>query len=86
MMVSARKSGCLLQVVNMICQDTLFYFNCFNAVEQDDPSIGLTGGQLRIRGSLLRDQVFDPVVNQVSFHRSSYHSHCTYSANHRSSP
>ena len=63
----------LLQVANLIYTDTLFQFSCFNAADQDDSSIGLIGGQLRIRGSLLRDSVFDPVVNQVCFHRSIFH-------------
>ena len=51
-------------------KDTLFHFSCFNAVHQDDSSVGLMGGQLRIPGSLLRKHVFDPVVNQVRFYRS----------------
>ncbi|KAF8339486.1 hypothetical protein F5887DRAFT_980246 [Amanita rubescens] len=44
--------------------DLTFHFNCFNAMDPDDRAIGLIGGQLHIRGSLLRENVFDPVVNQ----------------------
>jgi hypothetical protein len=75
MIVSARKCDCLLQVANLIYEDTLFHFSCFNAVDQDDSSVGLMGGQLRIPGSLLRKHVFDPVVNQVRFYRSIIYFH-----------
>lgn len=72
MMVSTRKCDCLMPVANLIYKDTLFHFSCFNAVDKDDSSVGLMGGQLRIPGSLLRKHVFDPVVNQVCFYRSSF--------------
>lgn len=74
MIVSAQKCDCLLKVANWIYKDTLFHFSCFNAVDQDDSSVGLMGGQLRIPGSLLRNYVFDPVVNQVCFYRSIFRS------------
>ncbi|KAJ7128137.1 actin-like ATPase domain-containing protein [Mycena crocata] len=45
--------------------DTIFYFNCFNVEDPDDPSVGLINGQLAIPGHLLREAVFDPVVNEV---------------------
>ncbi|KAJ7036189.1 hypothetical protein C8F04DRAFT_1394417 [Mycena alexandri] len=45
--------------------ETTFYFNCFNVVDLDDPSVGLLNGQLAIPGRLLREAVFDPVVNEV---------------------
>ncbi|KAJ7058145.1 actin-like ATPase domain-containing protein [Mycena amicta] len=46
--------------------DTGFYFTCFDVQDTaDDPSIGLVNGQLGIPGSLLREAVFDPVVDQV---------------------
>ena len=47
--------------------DLMFNFNCFDHVDPDDQAIGLIGGKLHIRGSLLRENVFDPVVNQVLF-------------------
>ncbi|KAF7307712.1 hypothetical protein MKEN_01131300 [Mycena kentingensis (nom. inval.)] len=44
----------------------VFYFTCFNVVDSiDDPSIGLVNGQLGIPGILLREAVFDPVVDEV---------------------
>ncbi|KAJ6476249.1 actin-like ATPase domain-containing protein [Mycena sanguinolenta] len=45
--------------------DTIFYFNCFNVEDPDDTSVGLINGQLAIPGRLLREAVFDPVVNEV---------------------
>jgi hypothetical protein len=45
--------------------DTLFYFTCFNVEDPHDPSVGLYHGQLAIPGSLMRREVFDPVVMQV---------------------
>ncbi|KAJ7482269.1 hypothetical protein B0H11DRAFT_1724058 [Mycena galericulata] len=45
--------------------DTIFYFNCFNVEDPDDPSVGLSNGQLGIPGRLLREAVFDPVVDEV---------------------
>ncbi|KAJ6542699.1 hypothetical protein B0H19DRAFT_957504 [Mycena capillaripes] len=45
--------------------ETIFYFNCFNVEDPDDPSVGLLNGQLAIPGRLLREAVFDPVVNEV---------------------
>lgn len=44
----------------------MFYFTCFNVDDPDDPSVGLINGELAIPGNLLRREVFDPVVNQVS--------------------
>ncbi len=64
MMVSLRNRD---RTADLIYLDLTFHFNCFNAVDPDDRPIGLVGGQLHIRGSLLRDNVFDPVVNQVCF-------------------
>ncbi|KAK7029838.1 heat shock protein 12B [Favolaschia claudopus] len=45
--------------------ETVFYFNCFNVEDPDDRSVGLLNGQLAIPGKLLREAVFDPVVNEV---------------------
>ncbi|KAJ7619528.1 actin-like ATPase domain-containing protein [Roridomyces roridus] len=45
--------------------ETIFYFNCFNVGDADDPSVGLLNGQLGIPGRLLREAVFDPVVDEV---------------------
>ena len=47
--------------------DKMFHFTCFNVDPEDDPSVGLINGELAIPGNLLRREVFDPVVNQVSF-------------------
>lgn len=44
----------------------MFHFTCFNVDDPDDPSVGLVNGELSIPGNLLRREVFDPVVNQVS--------------------
>ncbi|KAK7676060.1 hypothetical protein QCA50_020984 [Cerrena zonata] len=45
--------------------DKMFHFTCFNVDPIDDPSVGLVNGELAIPGTLLRREVFDPVVNQV---------------------
>ncbi|KAF8183795.1 hypothetical protein K438DRAFT_1131087 [Mycena galopus ATCC 62051] len=45
--------------------EIIFYFNCFNVEDPDDPSVGLINGQLAIPGRLIREAVFDPVVNEV---------------------
>jgi hypothetical protein len=45
--------------------DSTFNFTCFNVEDPDDPRIGLINGELSIRGSHLRREVFDPVVNQA---------------------
>lgn len=49
--------------------DTMFHFECFNPSpnpsDMDDPQAGLVNGQLSIPGSDLRQQVFDPVIEQV---------------------
>lgn len=45
--------------------DKMFHFTCFNVDPVDDPSVGLVNGELAIPGTLLRREVFDPVVNQV---------------------
>jgi len=44
---------------------TMFHFTCFNREDPNDHSVGLINGQLCIPGKLLRDMVFDPVINQV---------------------
>jgi hypothetical protein len=46
--------------------ENTFHFTCFNPDDPHDPSVGLINGQLSIPGNLLRREVFDPVVNQVS--------------------
>ncbi|KDQ16894.1 hypothetical protein BOTBODRAFT_106352 [Botryobasidium botryosum FD-172 SS1] len=43
----------------------MFHFTCFNTEDPDDPDVGLVNGELAIPGTLLRRQVFDPVVDQV---------------------
>ncbi|KAJ6619054.1 hypothetical protein B0H10DRAFT_1794150 [Mycena sp. CBHHK59/15] len=46
--------------------ETTFYFNCFNVEgARDDRRVGLVNGQLAIPGHLLREAVFDPVVDEV---------------------
>ncbi|CAL1697945.1 unnamed protein product [Somion occarium] len=45
--------------------DKMFHFTCFNVDPVDDHSVGLINGELAIPGTLLRREVFDPVVNQV---------------------
>lgn len=47
-------------------QDKYFHFNCFNVEDADDPSVGLINGELAIPGILLRREVFDPVIDEVS--------------------
>lgn len=44
----------------------MFHFTCFNVDPEDDASVGLANGELAIPGNLLRREVFDPVVSQVS--------------------
>jgi hypothetical protein len=46
--------------------ENTFHFTCFNPEDSHDPSVGLINGELSIPGNLLRREVFDPVVNQVS--------------------
>jgi hypothetical protein len=46
--------------------DDMFQFTCFNVEDPHDPSVGLFNGELAIPGNLLRREVFDPVVNEVS--------------------
>jgi len=43
----------------------MFLFPCFNLSDADDPSLGLTNGQLAIPGYILRREVFDPVMEEV---------------------
>lgn len=50
----------------------MFHFTCFNVEDPDDPSVGLFNGELAIPGNLLRREVFEPVVNQVSFNFSPF--------------
>ncbi|KAJ7621724.1 actin-like ATPase domain-containing protein, partial [Mycena polygramma] len=45
--------------------DTIFYFDCFNVEDPDDPSVGLLNGQLAIPGRLLRDAVFETFLLSV---------------------
>jgi hypothetical protein len=45
--------------------EKMFYFTCFNVEDPDDPSVGLLNGELAIPGNLLRQEVFEPVVNQA---------------------
>ncbi|KAI5983887.1 actin-like ATPase domain-containing protein [Pisolithus albus] len=45
--------------------DTYFHFTCFNPEDPHDPSVGLVNGELAIPGTLIRREVFDPVVSQV---------------------
>lgn len=44
----------------------MFHFTCFNVEDPDDPAVGLINGELAIPGNLLRREVFEPVVNQVT--------------------
>ena len=53
----------------------MFYFTCFNVDDPDDPSVGLINGELAIPGNLLRREVFDPVVEEVSPHGGPNSSH-----------
>jgi len=43
----------------------MFNFTCFNVEDPEDPRVGLVNGELSIPGKLLREQVFDPVVDQA---------------------
>ncbi len=45
----------------------MFNFTCFNVEDPDDPRVGLVNGDLSIPGTILRREVFDPVVNQVLY-------------------
>lgn len=45
--------------------DKMFHFTCFNVEDPDDPAVGLVNGEVTIPGNLLRQEVFDPVVNEV---------------------
>ncbi|KAJ7279039.1 actin-like ATPase domain-containing protein [Mycena rebaudengoi] len=45
--------------------ETTFYFTCFNPIDPDDSAIGLENGQLSISGRTLREEVFDPVIDEV---------------------
>ncbi|GAA5933864.1 hypothetical protein JCM3775_000308 [Rhodotorula graminis] len=45
--------------------DTHFRFNCFNIEDAHDPECGLEYGELVIPGSVIRRDVFEPVVQQV---------------------
>ena len=47
--------------------DTGFRFNCFNIEDAHDPEIGLEFGELVIPGSVLRRDVFDPVIGTFIF-------------------
>ena len=49
-----------------ICVDKMFHFTCFNVEDPDDPAVGLVNGEVTIPGNLLRREVFDPVVDEVS--------------------
>ena len=46
--------------------DKMFHFTCFNTEDPHDPDVGLIHGDLAIPGNLLRRDVFDPVVQEVS--------------------
>lgn len=56
------------RVADLFFVATMFDFTCFNREDPNDPSVGLINGQLCIPGKLLRDMVFDPVINQVCFY------------------
>ncbi|KAG6830525.1 hypothetical protein H0H92_000197 [Tricholoma furcatifolium] len=45
--------------------NNMFHFTCFNVDDPHDSSVGLINGQLSIPGSLLRREVFDPIVGEV---------------------
>jgi len=51
--------------IHVFLVDSTFNFTCFNVEDPDDPRVGLVNGELSIPGNLLRQEVFDPVVNQV---------------------
>ncbi|KAM0747949.1 actin-like ATPase domain-containing protein [Meredithblackwellia eburnea MCA 4105] len=46
-------------------ENSVFRFNCFNPNDAHDPSIGLIWGELCILGSVIRQQVFDPIIDEV---------------------
>lgn len=66
------KQSCvrMIELELRACLDKMFHFTCFNVDPEDDPSVGLINGELAIPGNLLRREVFDPVVNQVSIPQS----------------
>ncbi|KAL7412278.1 actin-like ATPase domain-containing protein, partial [Mrakia frigida] len=45
--------------------NTFFLFPTFNSEDADDPAVGLINGELAIKGSVLRREVFDPVISEV---------------------
>ncbi len=52
--------------VGRVAVANMFQFTCFNVDDPDDNTVGLVNGELAIPGNLLRREVFDPVVDQVS--------------------
>lgn len=54
-----------LAYLGEVDDDKMFHFTCFNVEDPDDPSVGLFNGELAIPGNLLRQEVFEPVVNQA---------------------
>jgi hypothetical protein len=61
-----RRHPVLVYVTHRDLPDDMFQFTCFNVEDPHDPSVGLFNGELAIPGNLLRREVFDPVVNEVS--------------------
>lgn len=59
----------------------MFHFTCFNVDDPDDASVGLINGELAIPGNLLRREVFDPVVDQVSLYYNRRYPHAADSTN-----
>jgi hypothetical protein len=45
--------------------DSRFYFSCFNPADTNDLRAGLVNGELGIPGSIIRQNVFDPVIDEV---------------------
>lgn len=45
--------------------NTHFRFNCFNIEDSHDPECGLEYGELVIPGSVIRRDVFEPVVRAL---------------------
>lgn len=66
--LSFRSETGLIESLFILITDNMFYFTCFNVDDPDDPSVGLINGELAIPGNLLRREVFDPVVEEVSAH------------------
>ena len=64
MTVSAHGLNCSQPMTSLV-PDKSFHFTCFNVEDTDDPRAGLRNGDLTIPGQLLRQEVFDPVVQQV---------------------